>query len=163
VAIPAEPLSQAHEIGLKAEWAAFVVALVGFLLATAFYAVRKLDPDDARRTFAPLYRLLVHKWWFDELYALVFVRPVLRLSGWVAALDQKGIDWLADNSARAVQAVARLDDWIDRVFVDAAVDLIARWTYALGLRLRTIQSGNVRQYVMWVAVGAVGLFVLMSL
>jgi NADH:ubiquinone oxidoreductase subunit 5 (subunit L)/multisubunit Na+/H+ antiporter MnhA subunit len=88
---------------------------------------------------------------------------VLRISGWVAVVDKKGIDWLADNSARAVEAIARLDDWIDRIFVDASVNLIARWTYVLGLRLRTIQTGNIRQYVMWIAVGTVGLFVLMSL
>ena len=44
------------------------------MLATAFYGLRKLDPDDVRRTFAPLYWFLVHKWWFDELYA-VPVRP----------------------------------------------------------------------------------------
>ena len=43
------------------------------------------------------------------------------------------------------------------------MNLIARWTYALGLRLRTVQTGNIRQYVMWIAVGTVGLFVLMSL
>ena len=103
-----------HEIGFKAEWAAFGVAMVGFLLATAFYGLRKLNPEDARRTFPRIYWLLLHKWWFDELYAWLFVRPVLRISGWVAAVDKKGIDWLADNSARAVEAVARFDDWIDR-------------------------------------------------
>ena len=43
------------------------------------------------------------------------------------------------------------------------MNLIARWTYALGLRLRAIQTGNIRQYVMWIAVGTVALFVLMSL
>ena len=93
----------------------------------------------------------------------LFVRPVLRISGWVAAFDKKGIDWLADNSARAVERLARLDDWIDRIFVDALVNLIAQRTYALGLRLRTFQTGNIRQYVMWIVVGTVGLFVLMSL
>ena len=36
--------------------------------------------------------------------ALLFVRPVLRISGWVAAIDKHGIDWLADNSARLVEA-----------------------------------------------------------
>ena len=107
-----------------------------------------------------IYRLFFHKWWFDEIYAFVFVRPVLRISGWVAAIDKQGIDWLADNSARAVMAVSRLDDWIDRIFVDKLIDLIARWTYALGLRLRTVQTGNIRQYVMWIVVGTVGLFVL---
>jgi proton-translocating NADH-quinone oxidoreductase chain L len=161
VKMPAGHPSHAHE--MEAEWAAFGVALAGFTLATAFYGLRKLDPADARRTFAPLYWLMAHKWWFDELYAFLFVRPVLRISAWVAALDRQGIDWLADNSARAVAAVARFDDWIDRLFVDGAVNLTAHWTYKLGLRLRTIQSGNIRQYVMWLVACTVGLFVLMSL
>jgi hypothetical protein len=78
-------------------------------------------------------------------------------------VDQKGIDWLADNLARTVELVARLDDWFDRIFVDTPVNLIARWTYAIGLSLRTIQTGNIRQYVLWIAVGTVGLFVLMSM
>jgi NADH:ubiquinone oxidoreductase subunit 5 (subunit L)/multisubunit Na+/H+ antiporter MnhA subunit len=148
---------------LKAEWFAFATAVVGFLLATATYLWHKIDPKEVRRTFAPLYWLFFHKWWFDELYAFLFVRPLLAVSRWVSAIDKRGIDWLADNSARAVVAIARLDDWIDRIFVDSLVERIAQWTYALGLRLRVVQTGNVRQYVMWIVVGTVGLFVLMSL
>ncbi len=78
------------------------------------------------------------------------------------ALDTKGIDWLADGAARLVAGVARLDDWIDRLFVDGLVNLTARGTYAVGLRLRAVQTGNVRQYVMLVVVGTVVLFVLTS-
>jgi NADH-quinone oxidoreductase subunit L len=163
VAMPAESLAEAPEISHKAEWSAFFVALAGFLLSTAFYGLHKLDPEDARRTFSPLHRFLVHKWWFDELYAFLFIRPVLRVSGWVAAADKNVIDWLADSSARAIRFFSRIDDWIDRVFVDRFVDLLARWTYAIGLRLRTVQTGNIRQYVMWIAVGIVALFVLMGM
>ena len=43
-----------------------------------FTACASLDPNDARRTFAPFYSLFCHKWWFDELYRFLFVRPVLR-------------------------------------------------------------------------------------
>ena len=71
--MPAEHLAHADR-RTKAEWAAFGVALVGFVLATLFYGLRKLDPTDVRRTFAPVYRFLVHKWMFDELYAFLF-RP----------------------------------------------------------------------------------------
>lgn len=163
VTMPAEHLAHSHENSLKAEWAAFAMAMLGFLLATLFYAWHKLDSKDVRRTFAVVHRLFVHKWWFDELYAFIFVRPALRVSGWVAAIDKRGIDWLADNSARAVAALARLDDWIDRLFVDALVNLTARWTHALGLRLRVIQTGNIRQYVMFIVAGTVGLFVLVNL
>ncbi|MCD4727528.1 MAG: NADH-quinone oxidoreductase subunit L, partial [Pirellulales bacterium] len=163
VAMPAEHLAHEHSNAVKAEWSAFAVALLGFLLATAFYGLRKLDPADARRTFSPLYKLFIHKWWFDELYAILFIRPVLRISDWVETIDKRVIDWLADNSARTVAAIARLDDWIDRIFVDNTVNLLARWTYATGVWLRRLQTGNVRQYVMWLGAGLVGLFVLMSL
>jgi NADH-quinone oxidoreductase subunit L len=164
VAMPSEHATHAdHASCAKAEWAAFTVALVGFVLSTLFYGVRKWNPNDVSRTFSPVYRFLVHKWWFDELYAFLFVRPVLRVSGWVAAIDKKGIDWLADNTARAVEFVARIDDWIDRIFVDGPVNLTARWTYALGLRLRAVQTGSIRQYVVWLAVGVVGLFVFISM
>jgi NADH-quinone oxidoreductase subunit L len=141
---------------------AFGAALGGFLLATAFYGLRVLDPEDARRQFAPIYRFLVRKWYFDELYAMLFVRPTLRIAGWVAWLDRRGIDGVADGAARLVAGVARLDDWIDRLLVDGLIERTARFTHALGLRLRAIQTGNLRQYVMLIAVGTVAMFLLAS-
>jgi len=166
VTMPAEDFVHGHEghaIALKAEWAAFLMAVVGFVFATVFYGLRKLDPHDVARSFPPLYKLFYHKWYFDELYNFLFVRPVLAASGWVEGIDKKAIDWVADHSAVAVAAAANLDDWIDRVFVDSTVDRIARWTRALGLRLRVLQTGNIRQYAMWLVAGVVGLYVLMSL
>jgi NADH-quinone oxidoreductase subunit L len=163
VMMPAEHLAHAPDIHTSAEWVAFFTALIGFVLATAFYGLRKLDAEDARRTFAGIHRFLVHKWWFDELYSLLLVRPVLRISGWAAGFDKRGIDWLVDHLAISVTVVARFDDWFDRVFVDRFVNLAAQWTYVIGLRLRVLQTGNIRQYVMWLAVGTVMLFVFMSL
>ncbi len=158
--IPAEHLSHDNSIHVPATLAAFGVALVGFLLATAFYWTRRLDPEDARRQFAPIYGFLWHKWWFDELYQWLFVRPTLWLADFAAAIDRQGIDWLADNTARAAKAVSTFDDWIDRLLVDGLVNSTARWTYGLGLRLRAMQTGSLRQYVMYIVVGTVGLFVL---
>jgi NADH-quinone oxidoreductase subunit L len=158
----AEHESHAAEIHGPAELWAFGSALAGFLLATVFYGLRKLDPDDVRRQFSAIYRFLVHKWWFDELYGTLFVRPTLRVSGWIAACDKRGIDGLVDGMARAVALVSRIDAWIDRTFVDGLVNGIAHATYAAGLRLRAVQSGNLRQYVMWLAVGTVALFLIIS-
>jgi NADH-quinone oxidoreductase subunit L len=159
---PSEHESHHAAIHIPATLWAFGSALAGFLLATVFYGVRKLNPDDVRKQFAPVYRFLVHKWWFDELYALLFVRPALRISNWGAALDKLGIDRLVDGLAWLVGVVARLDEWIDRIFVDGLVDGLAHLTHAAGLRLRAVQSGNLRQYVMWLAVGTVALFLLIS-
>jgi NADH-quinone oxidoreductase subunit L len=160
---PAEHI--AHEdaaIEQPASLWAFGAALGGFLLATIIYALRSISAVEIARQFAPLHRFLLHKWWFDELYAFLFVRPVLWIAGAVAQIDRRGIDWLADGSARLVGAIARLDDWIDRTFVDGLVALAARGTYAVGTRLRAVQTGNVRQYVMFIAIGAVALFILAS-
>jgi NADH-quinone oxidoreductase subunit L len=160
---PPEHLIHTPQVHVQAALIAFSTALVGFLLATSIYGLRKLDAADVRRQFEPIYRFLVHKWWLDELYDLLFVRPVLQVSRWAAAVDRQGIDWLADNLAYLVELLSRLDDWIDRLFVDGLVNLVARWTYATGLKLRAIQTGNIRQYVMLIATATVTLFILMSL
>jgi NADH-quinone oxidoreductase subunit L len=160
--MPAEHLSHSPDVHFNAEWAAFLTALLGFAFATALYGLRRLDPEDVRRQFAEVYQFLVHKWWIDELYARVFVRPTLRISGWVAGLDKRGIDGVVDRLAMAVAGIARFDNWIDRMFVDRLVNSIARWTYSIGIRLRRLQTGNIRQYVMWLAFGTVMLFILIS-
>ncbi|MEN6451379.1 MAG: NADH-quinone oxidoreductase subunit L [Thermoguttaceae bacterium] len=162
VAMPGEN-PEAHGVAAPAEWAAFGVALIGFIVATLFYGLRKLDPAEVCRMFPRLYHFIARKWMFDELYANCLIRPVHRISGWVAAFDGRGIDWAVDGTARTVAAIARLDDWIDRVFVDRFVNVLAQWTYGFGLRLRAIETGNIRQYVVWIVAGTVGMFVLMSL
>ena len=53
------------------------------LLALAMYVFGRLNPSDVSRQFAPLYRFLRNKWWFDELYEVAFVRPVHAIVGLV--------------------------------------------------------------------------------
>jgi NADH-quinone oxidoreductase subunit L len=160
VSMPAEHLSHAAAIHVPVTLAAFVTALAGFVLAAAFYWRRALDAEDVRRQFRAIYEFLHNKWYFDELYAACLVRPTLFLARQVARLDQRGIDWVADGLGRLVYLGSRLDDWFDRLFVDGLVNLVARWTYAVGLWLRELQTGNLRQYVMFIAVGTVALFIL---
>jgi NADH-quinone oxidoreductase subunit L len=162
VAMPAEHLSHDAAIHTPVTWFAFGAALAGFAIAVVFYGARLLRPDTVRRVFRPIYWLLWNKWWFDQLYHLVLVRPALALARAVAAVDRQAIDWVADGMARAVRIGSSIDDWIDRLFVDGLVNRIAGWTYRVGLWLRAFQTGRLRQYVLFVGVGTVGLFVLIS-
>jgi len=152
-----------HEYHNVVSWIAFGVAFAGFAMAWAFYGARVADPADAQRQFAPIYRFLRNKWWFDELYGFLFVRPVLWIARCVADFDRKGIDFLADGSAWLVRRVSLVDDWIDRLFVDGLVNRLAAIVFAVGVWLRTLQTGNLRQYVMYIVVGTVALFVLISM
>jgi NADH:ubiquinone oxidoreductase subunit 5 (subunit L)/multisubunit Na+/H+ antiporter MnhA subunit len=135
----------------------------GILLAAAFFWWRSLNPDDVRRQFAPVYTLLVNKWWFDELYDAIFVQPTMLISRMFAAFDKRWIDAFLDRLAAGTAQFARVWDMIaDRTIVDGLVNLFASWTYSLGLSLRSVQTGRLRQYVMFIVIGAVAIFVLIS-
>jgi NADH-quinone oxidoreductase subunit L len=144
-------------------WLATATAWSGIILATVMYAWGWVRPDEVRKQFSPIYRLLWHKWWFDELYDWMWVRPVLRIGGWIAACDRRLIDGLIDGTAWAVRWLAVAWDFIaDRTLVDGLVNLMARWTYGIGVWLRGFQTGRLRQYVMFIVIGAVALYVLVS-
>jgi len=160
---PNEHDSHAAAIKVPATLIAFGTAAAGFLLATAFYGLRLVDAEDARRQFRPIYNFLLHKWWFDELYDLLFVRPVLAVSRLTAALDRRWIDGLIDGLARTVRHFAELWDRIaDRTIVDGLVNQFAAGLYRLGLSLREVQTGRLRQYVLFIVLGTVAAFILAS-
>ena len=161
--VPPEEWSHAPNVHFTATMWASGMALVGFVLATAFYGVRSLDPNDPRQAFSPLYNLFYHKWWFDELYQFIFIKPVMQVSNWVAACDKNGIDWVADNLAWVVTVIARIDSWIDRILIDRVIDLVAGGTYTVGIWLKRVQTGNIRQYIMLLALGMVALFVAINM
>jgi len=160
VTMPAEHLSHADAIHVPVSLVALAAALAGFLLAAAIYWWRVLDADVLRRASGPVYGLLRNKWWFDELYQFLFVRPALWVAALAAAVDKFVIDGLAHALARSVRLLSEFDELVDHWCVDGLVNLTARATYGLGVRLREVQTGRLRQYVTWVAVGTVGLFVL---
>ena len=159
---PGEFLREAEPIETPTTFSASSAALAGLLLATVIYCWRVLNPDEIKNQFGFIYRLFWNKWYFDEIYNAVFVQPVMFFSRRVSDFDRQVIDRFINGCAYAVRRVAVLDDLIDRLFVDGAVNFTARWIHAAGLKLRGVQSGRLRQYVMLIVVGTVGLFVLIS-
>ncbi|RJF87458.1 NADH-quinone oxidoreductase subunit L [Oleomonas cavernae] len=68
-------LEEAHHIP---EWAALlplVLSVFGIFLAWVFYIARPKWPAALAQTHKELYAFLLNKWYFDELYDLLFVRP----------------------------------------------------------------------------------------
>ena len=93
-----------HEIPGWVGWAPFVATVAGFGLAYLYYMVAPWLPGATARAFKPLYLFLLNKWYFDELYDAIFVRPAM----WLGRLlwkrgDGTIIDGLgADNIAARV-------------------------------------------------------------
>ena len=142
------------------------IVIVGFGLAALYYAhdelpyfpALRLSPDRAARTFRPLYLLFVNKWWFDEAYNILFVRPCLALARFCRNIDKILIDGFLNGSAAAVAAFSRLNGLFDEFGVDGLVNGAADAVYLAGDRSRSIQTGRVRNYLMFLAVALVGLF-----
>lgn len=158
---PAEYIS--HDYAVLVTAIAFLTALSGVAVAAAMYWQGVLSADEVRRQFAPIYRLLWNKWYFDELYNFLFVQPTLVLSRFISAIDKNVFDRLIDGSAYVCRRFA--EGWeriADRGLVDGSINLMASWTYSLGLGLRRAQTGQLRQYVMFIVVGTVAVFLLIS-
>jgi NADH-quinone oxidoreductase subunit L len=79
-----------------------VMMAIGFLVAWQFYVRRPDIPRQLAEQHDVLYRFLLNKWYFDELYDLIFVRPALWL-GRVLWKDGDGrvIDGLGPDGVSA--------------------------------------------------------------
>ena len=68
-------LHHAHEAPTWVKVSPFIAMVLGFLLAFQFYIRAPHLPGILARQQAPLYQFLLNKWYFDEIYDWVFVRP----------------------------------------------------------------------------------------
>ncbi|WP_395710793.1 NADH-quinone oxidoreductase subunit L [Reyranella sp.] len=103
-----EVLHHAHEVPLWVKLAPLVFALSGIALSYYYYIVRTELPALTAKRFPGLYDLFYNKWYFDELYDAMFVRPALRLGQafWKKG-DEATINGLGpDNIAARAQDMA---------------------------------------------------------
>ncbi|MGA9529033.1 MAG: NADH-quinone oxidoreductase subunit L [Terriglobales bacterium] len=105
------------------------VAALGWLLAHLLYSSRPQLPARIAEKLGGLYKAVVNKYYVDELYSILFVRPLIDGSTTILwkGVDQGIIDAAVNNSADAAREVS-----------DEA---------------RHMQSGNLRSYAGWVAAG----------
>jgi NADH-quinone oxidoreductase subunit L len=159
---PDEHLSHIVEFHVASTWWATITGLSGLGMAIVFYGMGWLNPKEVANQFRPVYTFLVNKWYFDELYDLLFVQPTLFVARRVAEFDKVVIDGIIDSLALGTRMVAQFDDLLDRYLVDGFVNTFAAATYGLGVTLRGAETGRIRQYVMFIVVGTVAIFVLIS-
>jgi NADH-quinone oxidoreductase subunit L len=87
-------LEDMHHIPLWIGLLPTVMMVVGFVIAWQFYIRRPDIPVELARQHDYLYRFLLNKWYFDELYDFIFVRP----AKWIGReLWKKGDGWLIDG------------------------------------------------------------------
>ena len=113
-------------IGVALAWRFFGADLGSLRLPARPEAVRDIS---ARPGLAFLYRASLNKWWFDELYHLLFIV----IGGRIAAAL-----W-----------------WFDREVIDGTVNDVGSLTVSAGRGLRRVQTGRVQNYALGIAVGLI--------
>jgi NADH-quinone oxidoreductase subunit L len=104
-------------------------ALIGLFFAYLLYYKSPELPERITTKMHGIYMMVLHKYYVDEGYGAIFVKPLLALSTVVLwrGVDQGVIDGLVNGAGTASQGV--------------------------GNELRQMQSGNIRSYAAWVAIG----------
>ncbi|PAQ07379.1 NADH-quinone oxidoreductase subunit L [Mesorhizobium temperatum] len=104
-------LHDIHEVPLWVKLAPFIAMLIGFAIAWQFYIRAPEMPKNLAAQHRGLYAFLLNKWYFDELYDLLFVRPAKRLGHFLWKTgDGTVIDGLGPDgvSARVVDVTNRV-------------------------------------------------------
>ncbi len=101
-----------HEIPELAKWAATIVMLLGFTGAFWAYIKDTSIPEKTATQLGPVYRFFYNKWYFDELYNVIFVKPAFWLGrvfwqrGDVGIIDRfgpNGAAWIVEKGAVAAK------------------------------------------------------------
>jgi len=106
-----------------------IAGLLGFLLAWWFYIKSPETPKKLAESLSAPYKLLSGKYFIDELYAAVIVRPLV---------------WISDKV---------LWHTVDERVIDGAVNGVALVSRESGDRLRHANTGNIRSYATWIVLG----------
>ncbi|MBN2331601.1 MAG: NADH-quinone oxidoreductase subunit L [Deltaproteobacteria bacterium] len=110
------------------------IALTGIFLAYTMYIKRREMPEKLAKQFPFLYRLLLNKWYVDELYELIAIKPIHGFS----QLLWKGVDVAVVDGI--VNGVAMIVGWFSGV-------------------VRYLQSGYVQSYAVSIVLGTVVIIV----
>jgi len=129
VEVAAAP-AEAYSLELWLAGVAVMIALAGAVVAYWLYLKRPEKADGLAKSLKPAYTTLLNKYYVDEAYAALVVKPLL---------------WISTNLLWKAAEVAT---------IDGAVNAIAEGATAIGDGVRHTQSGNTRSYAVWVVVGA---------
>jgi NADH-quinone oxidoreductase subunit L len=144
-----------HEVPKWVGWAPFAAMASGFVLAWVYYIQVPSLPAATARAFRPLYLFLLNKWYFDELYDILFVRPAFWIGHklWKTG-DGRIIDGLGPDGI-----AARVGDITGRV-VKLQTGFLYHYAFAMLIGVALIITwfmfqGGVPQSVLGTAGGVV--------
>jgi NADH-quinone oxidoreductase subunit L len=151
-------LSSAGELGLML--LSVAVAAGGILAARHLYVARPHVADALASRFSGVYRLLLNKYYVDEIYDAAIIRGTSSAARGLWTADRRVIDGAVNASGWATQIAAWLSHMSDKYIVDGLVNFVA-WSASEGsYAFRRVQTGLVQNYALMMIAGV---FVLLTI
>jgi NADH-quinone oxidoreductase subunit L len=162
-----------HAVSLGLEWGLVVlsvaVALGGILLARSMYLSR--DPEFAKANslaerFPLVYKLLLNKYWVDEIYGATFIAGTIKGSRFLWEVDARVVDGAVNGTALSTVGSSFISGVFDLKVVDGAVNLVATIYDVASRWFRKLQVGFAQGYAMVMVFGAavlLGIFYVIKL
>ncbi|QQR40711.1 NADH-quinone oxidoreductase subunit L [Devosia rhizoryzae] len=111
IVVDHEIIEAAHHVPWLVKWSATFAMIIGFIAAYILYIRRPEMPGRIAATNPGLYKFLLNKWYFDELYNTIFVKPALYIGRavWKGFDDQLIDQTFTEGLGRRVQNVT---NWV---------------------------------------------------
>jgi NADH-quinone oxidoreductase subunit L len=133
------------------------IALLGWGIAHYFYNVNLSAPDRLAEKFQAIYRVLLNKYYVDELYDLLWVEPTKKLGFLLDWFDRTVIDGLVRGVAQLADLAAAGSTWAEKHIIYGGLNVIGYGNHLAARQWRQLQSGMVHHYA---AIIVAGLFLL---
>src|SRR5712692_5335996 len=136
--------------------ASLVIIAAGFWPAYQFYRTQRIAPELVAGKLPSFYRLLLHKYYVDEIYDAAVVDRTKDLGTLLGKFDANVIDGLGVNGAGwLARSGSTLSIWWDKWIIDGLLNFSAKMMQLLSYPVRLLQTGMFSSYAMLILVGLV--------
>ncbi len=136
---------------------ATVMALSGIGLAYLMYYKKSISAEKIGAKIRPLYLGSYNKWYFDEIYHIILLNPIMAFARFMWTFDARGIDGAVNGTAWLTMVWSDFKMWIDKWIVDGAVNGSGWVVCQLGNLLRLIQTGKAQSYALFMGTAIVAI------
>jgi len=138
--------------------ASVAIAVFGIWLAHLMYVRNPHLHGKLAASWPRLHKLLINKYYVDEIYDAVFVNRIKDLSTAFGLFDAKVIDGVGvDGSAWLARVGSSISMWWDKWVVDGLVNFIGKFTRFLSTPIRMFQTGVFSGYAVFILIGLAAL------
>jgi NADH-quinone oxidoreductase subunit L len=130
-----------------------VVAVAGFVVAYFWYVKHPEAPDRAAAKAGPIYQVVLHKYYVDELYDALFVNRTKDFGNALAAFDLGVVDGVVNDVGWCTRMSGELSRFWDTWVIDGLVNLGAFLVKVMSYPARVIQTGLVQNYAWMITLG----------